>query len=176
MYSWMHSSQKKNPINKMNIIMNKNQMKTMKGQQRQSKYTHCVLAAAPFPAARFTLIDPQIFTTAFWCNYVMAAIPPSLAPGAQRRKRVLSLPVWACASRGNTCAYNWGNGGSPGDGSCRPPVDYGTYLPALQIRGQYLAAVWAWNLIYCQCWCWWCESRMLMGCLRKELERQHAGL
>ena len=30
------------------------------------------------------MITPQIFNTAFWCHYVIAAIPPRLAPSSQR--------------------------------------------------------------------------------------------
>ena len=59
-------------------------MKTMKDQQGQSTYVHCVLAAAPFPAARFTPITHQIFNIAFWCHYFIAAIPPSHSPCTQR--------------------------------------------------------------------------------------------
>ena len=40
-------------------------MKKMKDQQGQSRYMHCVLAEAPFPAARFSPITPQKFKTAF---------------------------------------------------------------------------------------------------------------
>ena len=57
-------------------------MKSIKDQQGRSRYMHCILAAAPFPAARFAPISLQMFNTAFWYHYVSAA-----------------------SSRGNTCTH-----------------------------------------------------------------------
>ena len=69
---------------------------------------HSVLAAAPFPAARFEPITPRIFNIAISCHYVISfyrsnSSKPFRVPNVETARSEYRL---FRASRGNTCAHS----------------------------------------------------------------------